>query len=120
MFSINPNITLRFKRDQKTLPLARKPQAQLYNHNEYHNLASDYMYGKTNKHAETPELTLDQYIALVRAFKMMAQTIDLPCPPPLDTDAMIDSAISGDITHIPASSEDFVRSYENAQLQERP
>ena len=33
-------------------------------------------------------------------------------------DALIDAAVAGEIAQIPASPEDFVRSYKDAQLQE--
>ncbi len=110
IFSLNPNLTLSYKREQKTLPPRRSSQTHDYN-NEYHNLASDYMYGKTNRHAETPELTFDQYINLVRAFASMAQSFVTREP---DADTLIDSAVAGEITQIPASPEDFVRSYKDA------
>jgi hypothetical protein len=77
-------------RQQTTLPY-RGPDATqkfmtdryLRHNDEHYNLASEYVFGTNNRLQETPELTFDHYIDLVRAFKEMAQSFDRSVEPPL-------------------------------------
>ncbi len=63
------------RREQKTLVPVR-PANVKYSH-EHHNLASDYVYGREHRKPETPNLSFDQYISLVRDFAVMARVLIL-------------------------------------------
>lgn len=59
---LNPNATQRFVSDK-------------YRDDKYH-ASSDYVYGLRNASPATPQLTLEQYIDMVRGFGKMAMTMD--------------------------------------------
>lgn len=60
--ALNPNVTQRVARDK-------------YRDEKYH-ASSDYVYGLRNASPATPQLTLEQYIDMVRGFGKMAMTMD--------------------------------------------
>lgn len=60
--ALNPNATQRFVYDR--------------HRDEKYNASSDYVYGFSNSSKDTPALTLEQYIDMVRGFGKVAMTLD--------------------------------------------
>lgn len=94
---------------QRTVPALPRRIEKKHNE-EHHNLASDYVYGRTNSKTQ---LSFDEYIRLVRAFGALAVTLRKES---IDVDFLIDHATSERIIHLPASQEDFEKAYRRSDL----